>query len=51
MEKSFSTNSAQGEVLNMIFLPKKFNRLLESGSLDNDKIENFRKMHQKTAYR
>ncbi|MBQ4408473.1 MAG: hypothetical protein II852_15850 [Bacteroidales bacterium] len=47
----FSTNSAQWEILNMISLPKKFNRLLESGSLDNDKIENFRKLHQRTAYR
>ena len=49
IEKSFSINSAQWEILNMISLQKKFNRLWESGSLDNDKIENFRKMHQRTC--
>jgi len=51
MEKSFSINSAQWEILNMISLPKRLNRLWESGSLDNDQIENFRKMHQRMVYR
>lgn len=30
---------------------EELNRLWENGSLDNDKIENFRNLHQRTAYR
>lgn len=30
---------------------EELNRLWENGSLDNDKIENFRHLHQRTAYR
>ena len=73
MEQTFSINSAQGEILNMMSFLKdentfvmlkkvisdffaqkadeELNRLWENGSLDNDKIENFRNLHQRTAYR
>ena len=73
MEKPFSINSAQGEILNMMSFLKdentfvmlkkvisdffaqkadeELNRLWENGNLDNDKIENFRHLHQRTAYR
>ena len=73
MEQTFSINSAQGEILNMMSFLKdentfvmlkkvisdffatkadeELNRLWKNGSLDNDKIENFRHLHQRTAYR
>ena len=30
---------------------EELNRLWENGSLDNDKIENFKYLHQRTAYK
>ena len=73
MNKTFSINSAQGEILNMMpflkdentfvmlkkvisdFFAQKadeeLNRLWENGSLDNNKIEDSKHLHQRTAYR